>query len=119
MSIVKESNEHEGKIVSFKNQNNSNNSNEIDLVSSEQRIVNNLDTSLAIDNNKSQSIFNKNFNKTSDNSIDKKLDLIYGVPYENKYPKKIGNLRVFLYIKNIPIIVIGPNCKYFSYIFLI
>ena len=119
MSIVKESNEHEGKMVAFKNQNNSNNSNEIDLVSSEQRIVNNLDTSLTIDNNKSQSIFNKNFNKTSDNSIDKKLDLIFGVPYENKYPKKIGNLRVFLYIKNIPIIVIGPNCKYFSYIFLI
>lgn len=119
MSIVKESNEHEGKMVEFKNQNNSNNSNEIELVSSEQRIVNNLDTSLTIDNNKSQSIFNKNFNKTSDNSIDKKLDLIFGVPYENKYPKKIGNLRVFLYIKNIPIIVIGPNCKYFSYIFLI
>ena len=119
MSIVKESNEHEGKMVEFKNQNNSNNSNEIELVSSEQRIVNNLDTSLTIDNNKSQTIFNKNFNKTSDNSIDKKLDLIFGVPYENKYPKKIGNLRVFLYIKNIPIIVIGPNCKYFSYIFLI
>ena len=111
MSIVKESNEHEGKMVEFKNQNNSNNSNEIELVSSEQRIVNNLDTSLTIDNNKSQSIFNKNFNKTSDNSIDKKLDLIFGVPYENKYPKKIGNLRVFLYIKNNPIIVIGPNCK--------
>ena len=108
MSIVKESNEHEGKMVSFKNQNISS---EIDLVSSEQRVVNNLDTSLTIDNNKSQSIFNKNFNKTSDNSIDKKLDLIYGVPYENKYPKKIRTLRVCLYIKTIPIIVIGPDCK--------
>ena len=108
MSSIKENNEPKGKIDLNKNQNISS---EIDLVSSEQRIVNNSDTSLTIDNNKSQSVFNNNLNKISDNSIDNKLDLIYGVPYENKYPKKIGNLRVFLYIKNIPIIVIGPNCK--------
>ena len=109
MSSIEENNEPKGKIVANKNQNISS---EIDLVSSEQRVVNNLDTSLTIDNNnKSQSVFNNNFNKTSDNSTDKKSDLIYGVPYENKYPKKIGNLRVCLYIKNIPIIVIGPDCK--------
>ena len=114
MSSIEENNEPKGKIDSNKNQNIIS---EIDLVSSEQRIVNNLDTSLTVDNNKTQSIFKDNFNKTSDNSTDKKSDLIYGVPYENKYPKKIGNLRVFLYVKNIPIIVIGPNCKYFSYIF--
>ena len=108
MSSIEENNEPKGKIVANKNQNISS---EIDLVSSEQRVVNNLDTSLTVDNNKTQSIFKDNFNKTSDNSTDKKSDLIYGVPYENKYPKKIGNLRVCLYIKNIPIIVIGPDCK--------
>ena len=105
MSNVEDNNKPQETAIKIKNQKTSN---EIDLVSSEQRIVNNSDTSLSIYNNKQQSIFDKNINKTFDN---KKQDLIYGTPYADKYPKKIGNLRVFFYINNSPLIVIGSNSK--------
>ena len=30
-----------------------------------------------------------------------------------KRPKKLGNLRAYFYIKDYPLIVIGPNCNIF------
>ena len=63
MSNVEDNNKPQETAIKIKNQKTSN---EIDLVSSEQRIVNNSDTSLSIYNNKQQSIFDKNINKTFD-----------------------------------------------------
>lgn len=92
--------------------------NEIDLISSEKRIVNNTDISMYIDSTKQNNIFDDS-NKTVDNFNNKTSELIYGIPYENKSPRKIGNVRVFLYIKKTPFIVIGPDCKYNLYFILI
>ena len=103
MSSISTNNKEEIIDVKIKNQKIAD---EINLVSSEQRIVNNTDNSISIDNTNQNYIFN--------NENEKNIDLIYGVPYDIKYPKKIGNLKVFFYFKTYPIIVIGPECKYNS-----
>ena len=43
-----------------------------------------------------------------------KNKLIYGNDVNIKNPKKLGNLRAFLYINDYPLIVIGPNCNKFN-----
>ena len=108
MSIDEENKKNKEMEVKIKNQIDNN----IDLVSSEQIIVNNIDSSLSIDNskNKNQIIFN-NINVLN-NSKNNNSELIYGAPYEIKYPKKIGNLIAFLYLKNTPLIVLSKDCKY-------
>jgi len=108
MYSVEENKKPEEITIKIKNQSSQN---EIDLVSSDQKIINNTETSSSIDNDKQQSISNDNLNKTLDNFNEKKSELIYGVPYENKFPKRIGNLKVFFYINNSPLIVIGQNSK--------
>ena len=90
---------------------------EIDLVSAEQRVVNNTETSMSMEDKKQISIFGNSINSL-DNTNEKILDLVFGVPYEIKNPKRLGNLRVLLYIKDYPIIVIGTDCKSF-FIYLI
>lgn len=106
MSSISTNNKEEIIDVKIKNQKIAD---EINLVSSEQRIVNNTDNSISIDNTNQNYIFNNAINEN-----EKNIDLIYGVPYDIKYPKKIGNLKVFFYFKTYPIIVIGPECKYNS-----
>ena len=86
--------------------------NVIDLESSEQRIVNNADASLSIGQENNKSNINTDLNNSQNNTTDLILDLLYGVPYEIKYPKKIANLRILFYVKEFPLIVIGPECKY-------
>lgn len=51
-------------------------------------------------------------------SNDKKLDLIskskdtiYGNDINIKNPFKLGNSYAFLYVKNQPLIIIGPHCN--------
>ena len=44
--------------------------------------------------------------------------LLYGNDINNLNPKYIGKMRSFLYIKNEPLITIGPDCKFF-YLFTI
>ena len=86
--------------------------NEIDLIRSEQRIINNSDNSLSMRNDiNNQNIINNNLTNNLDNTKDSALDLIYGVPYEINHPRKIGNLRVLFYLNNFPLIVIGSKCK--------
>ena len=108
MSIDEENKKNKEMEVKIQNQIDNN----IDLVSSEQIIVNNIDSSLSIDNskNKNQITFN-NINMLN-NSKNNNSELIYGAPYEIKYPKKIGNLIAFLYLKNTPLIVLSKDCKY-------
>ena len=92
--------------------------NEIDLVSSEQRVVNAMDISISTENQKNNTIINDNLNNSINNSTkEKQIDLFCGSPYEIKYPKKLGNLRIILYIKDFPLIVIGKDCKFIFLIF--
>ena len=52
-------------------------------------------------------------NQDNNNNI-----LLYGNDINNLNPKYIGKMRSFLYIKNEPLITIGPDCKFF-YLFTI
>ena len=85
--------------------------NDADLISSEQRIVSDNDNSLSIGKELNKKNINNNLTNSLDNTKDSALDLLYGVPYEIKQPKRIGNLIVLVYIKNFPLIVIGSKCK--------
>ena len=99
-------------------QNKIDNNNNIDLVSSEKGIVYNFDSSLSenhTDNN-NKSILNNI--KEINNSKKNNSELVFGIPYEIKYPKKIGNLFAFFYIKNTPLIVIGKDCKWIFFILI-
>lgn len=40
------------------------------------------------------------------------VDIIYGNDINNPCPHKMGNTRTFLFYKEQPLIVIGPDCKY-------
>ena len=50
-------------------------------------------------------------NNNKENS--EKINKIFGNDIDIKNPKRLGNLRAFLYINDYPLIVLGPNCKYF------
>lgn len=43
-------------------------------------------------------------------------DKVFGNHINNKFPRKMGNVFTYLFIKNNPIIVIGPDCKFYIYI---
>jgi hypothetical protein len=51
-------------------------------------------------------------NNKNDNKIKRKNHFLYGNHIDNLYPKYLGRSRAFLYIKNYPLIIIGPDCKY-------
>ena len=74
--------------------------------------MNNIDSSLSIDNSKNKNQITFNNINVLNNSKNNNSELIYGAPYEIKYPKKIGNLIAFLYLKNTPLIVLSKDCKY-------
>ena len=44
---------------------------------------------------------------------DEKDNKLYGNDISIKNPKKLGNLRAFIYINDYPLIVLGPNCNHF------
>ena len=56
---------------------------------------------------------NENNNNQNRNLIVKSY-LLYGNHIENIHPKYLGKTRAFLYINNYPLIIIGPDCKYFK-----
>ena len=112
MSIDEENKKNKEMEVKIQNQIDNN----IDLVSSEQIIVNNIDSSLSKDNSKNKNQITFNNINVLNNSKNNNSELIYGAPYEIKYPKKIGNLIAFLYLKNTPLIVLSKDCKYASLI---
>ena len=55
----------------------------------------------------------ENSEKIGKENLENKNKLIYGNDVNIKNPKKLGNLRAFLYINDYPLIVIGPNCNKF------
>ena len=80
---------------------------EVDLIASNQKISTTIDSSFLEVNSKDTPT------KISVNSTISPTDsdLIYGSPITNQNPRKIGNMRAYLYINNFPLIVIGPDCK--------
>ena len=81
---------------------------EVDLIASNQKISTTVDSSGVLEVNSKDTPTNISFNSTV-SPIDS--DLIYGTPITIKNPRKIGNMRAYLYINNFPLIVIGPDCK--------
>lgn len=51
--------------------------------------------------------------KLNNNSIGTKKYLLYGNHIDNLKPKYLGKARAFCYINNYPIIIIGPDCKFY------
>ena len=45
------------------------------------------------------------------NKDNSKNNLLYGNPPSEIKPKYIGKTRAFLFIRNSPLIIIGPDCK--------
>ena len=118
MSLDENSNKIKEIDVEIQNKIDNNSNNNIDLVSSEQRIVDNFDSSISESHtsNNNKSILNNI--KEINNSKKNNSELVFGIPYEIKHPKKIGNLFAFFYIKNTPLIVIGKDCKWIFFILI-
>jgi len=49
--------------------------------------------------------------KDNDYRISENKDKLYGNDINDKKPRKLGKLRTLLYIKDYPLIAIGPNSK--------
>ena len=47
------------------------------------------------------------------NKLDDNMILLYGNDINNIYPKYLGKMLSMIYVKNNPLIVIGPDCKLF------
>jgi len=55
--------------------------------------------------------------KDQENQILKQnISLLYGNDYKIKKPKKLGKSFVFYYIKDWPLLTIGPDCIYLFYL---
>ena len=52
--------------------------------------------------------------KEEQKNIENKIPLLYGNDINNLYPKYLGKMLSFIYIKNEPLITVGPDCKYFN-----
>ena len=85
---------------------------EIDLISSNPKISNTIESSGIMEVSPKGNISNKLSINTSIISP----DLIYGTPIDIQNPRHIGSVKAFFYINNNPLIVIGPDCKYFTII---
>ena len=81
---------------------------EVDLIASNQKISTTIDSSGVLEVNSKDTPTKISVNSTV-SRIDS--DLIYGAPIIIENPRKIGNMRAYLYINNFPLIVIGPDCK--------
>ena len=53
-------------------------------------------------------------NVENDNNL-----LLYGNDINNLYPKYLGKMLSLIYIKNQPLITIGPDCKFFYYLIIV
>ena len=51
--------------------------------------------------------------KVQKNNVEDNNLLLYGNDINNLYPKYLGKMLSMIYIKNQPLITIGPDCKFF------
>ena len=71
---------------------------EIDLIASNQKITNTIDSSVGLEISPKGNIPKK----LSINASISSQDLIYGSPINDHNPRKIGKMKAFCYIKNSP-----------------
>ena len=78
---------------------------EVDIITSNRRIIKPSD--------RSYPEVAQTQNNFPQKKIENSTDTIFGVSINNPKPKKIGSVYAFLYINYYPLIIIGPDCKYF------
>ena len=84
---------------------------------SDNYTINENDSSIEY-NREEETKLKVNIEHKNDNKGIKKY-LLYGNHIDNLKPKYIGKTRAFCYINNYPLIIIGPDCKYFFKIYKI
>ena len=57
-----------------------------------------------------------NIKETHENNTKTKLYLFYGNHISNLHPKYLGKTRALFYHNDYPLIIIGPDCKYYFFI---
>ena len=92
-------------------------------ISNIQDISPSIETELSVMNsttisNNEEEIIEKENNATQPIIVEEQNNILnenlfYGNNINDLKPKFLGNMRAFLYYKNNPLIVIGPDCKYF------
>ena len=92
-------------------------------ISNIQDISPSIETELSVMNsttisNNEEGIIEKENNATQPIIVEEQNNILnenlfYGNNINDLKPKFLGNMRTFLYYKNNPLIVIGPDCKYF------
>ena len=70
-------------------------------------------TILGLSNDSTSDIDNKLNIPIITNEKEQKTILLYGNDINNLYPKYLGKMLTLIYIKNKPLIAIGPDCKFF------
>ena len=107
--------------ISFETQNNKGHNkftDEVELISANRKISNDTNTSeIIIPENDNVSKKNRISNNSLTTSSFTSSELVYGVSIDINNPRKIGAVNAFFYINNSPLIVIGPDCKYFNFMF--
>ena len=99
-------------------------------ISNIQDISPSIETELSVMNsttisNNEEGIIEKENNATQPIIVEEQNNILnenlfYGNNINELKPKFLGNMRAFLYYKNSPLIIIGPDCKYFIiYLYLI
>ena len=85
---------------------------EFELISGNRKISNDTNTSeIIIPEKYIVSKKNRISNISLTSSTFTPSELVYGVSIDVNKPRKIGAVNAFFYIKNFPLIVIGPDCK--------
>ena len=75
-----------------------------------------LSTSMSTDDSKNEELDKSKSKDIEDQLLKQNISLVYGNDYKLKNPKKLGNSFVFWYIKDWPLITIGPDCIYLFYL---
>lgn len=73
-----------------------------------------LSTSMSTDDSKKEELDKSK--DIEDQLLKQNISLVYGNDYKLKNPKKLGNSFVFWYLKDWPLITIGPDCIYLFYL---
>ena len=88
-------------------------SNPIDLnINIDEKYIINSDEATSKLNKEQETILKVDDNKNKDKRL--KSYLLYGNHIDNLHPKYLGKSRAFLYINNYPLIIIGPDCKFYN-----
>ena len=97
------------KIISLEINKNQIQYDDINLITSNPRIMKSKESSIVEISSK---------DKSTENTENISTELILGSPIYFCNPRKIGSVKAFFYIKGFPIIIIGPDCKLLFYLII-